>query len=821
MVGSATSNDGVLNVNDAPAITTQPVNVTTNPGTNATFTVAASGTAPLSYQWRKGTSPLYNAGKYSGVTTTTLTITGVADAEEGNYNCEVSNMAGSATSDNGVLTVNDAPVITTQPISQTKNLGENASFTVAASGTAPLSYQWRKGTSPLSDTGKFSGVTTTTLTISDVADAEEGNYNCVVSNMVGSATSDDASLTVRDVAPVITTQPVSQTKNPGENATFTVAASGTAPLSYQWSEGTSPLSNGGKYSGVTTTTLTITGVADAEEGNYNCVVSNVAGSATSDNASLTINDAPVITTQPVSQIKNLGETATFTVAASGTAPLSYQWRKGTSPLSNAGKYSGVTTTTLTITSVAATEEGNYNCVVTNMAGTATSNDASLTIGASFTLSGTKNDKDGGSVISTPSGISCGIGCQTYSASFGGSVLLTATPDTGASYQFIKWTGDSECNDSVQQLTNPITIAMSANKTCNAVFDRAPTANIEVRTIPDGAVTPGGTPPMPEITERVDYVLKSNALDPDVGDILTYVWEATAPTGTQANILDTLPDPKSRLFNVITPPSTTSEVVVKVTVTDSYGLSTISQLSIRALNFTAPVAREIGICMPAVSTQWRYFAPQKNSYDQDTLNLTGIYLLTTFQNGNPAWIFPTDGVAKHGNAAKENQQAKFWADSSTWKTGLEDDYERGLYTIYRTPDTSITASARFFIRLYLASAPIDYCGPVPGSTKLGPNTGEWYFLADTKNFRRDLSVRGTIMAPDGIPLSGVIVDGGPLGEKVTGADGTFLFQNVNYGLNYTITPSKDEYCFTSQSRTAYVVPPGEEIHSFTATAGSCS
>src|SRR3990167_6453684 len=165
MVASIVSNDMSLTVNDAPVITTQPVSQTKNPGENASFTVAASGTAPLSYQWRKGTSPLSNAGKYSGVTTTTLTITGVTNAEEGNYNCVVANTIGSATSNDGVLAVNDAPIIPTHPVNVTTNPGTNATFTVAASGTAPLSYQWRKGTSPLSNAGKYSGATTTTLTI--------------------------------------------------------------------------------------------------------------------------------------------------------------------------------------------------------------------------------------------------------------------------------------------------------------------------------------------------------------------------------------------------------------------------------------------------------------------------------------------------------------------------------------------------------------------------------------------------------------------------------------------------------------------------------
>ena len=105
--------------------------------------MVATGTPPLSYQWKKGTTSLPGANEAS------LTLTSVTSADAGSYTVVVTNMAGSVTSDAAVLTVNTgggAPVITTQPASQTVVVGQPVTFNVVATGTPPLSYQWRKGT---------------------------------------------------------------------------------------------------------------------------------------------------------------------------------------------------------------------------------------------------------------------------------------------------------------------------------------------------------------------------------------------------------------------------------------------------------------------------------------------------------------------------------------------------------------------------------------------------------------------------------------------------------------------------------------------------
>ena len=366
--GSVTSSAATLTVNPAvvaPTITTQPVSQTVTPGANVIFTVVATGTAPLTYQWKLG------GVNVSGGTSAALNLTSVTTGQAGSYTCTVGNTAGSVTSSAATLTVNPvvvAPTITTQPISQTVTAGANVTFTVVANGTAPLTYQWKLGGV------NVSGGTSATLNLTSVTTGQVGSYTCTVGNSAGSVTSSAATLTVNPavVAPTITTQPVSQTVTAGANVSFTVVANGTAPLTYQWKLG------GANVSGSTSATLNLTGVTTGQAGSYTCTVGNSAGSVTSSAATLTVNPAvvaPTITTQPVSQTVSAGANVSFAVASSGTAPLSYQWKQ------NGVIVSGGTSATLNLTSVTTAQAGSYTCTVGNTAGSVTSSAATLTVNA--------------------------------------------------------------------------------------------------------------------------------------------------------------------------------------------------------------------------------------------------------------------------------------------------------------------------------------------------------------------------------------------------------------------------------------------------------
>jgi hypothetical protein len=366
----------------APSITTQPANQTVTAGQTATFSVAASGTAPLSYQWQK------NAANISGATGASYTTPATTTADSGaQFRCIVSNSAGTATSNAATLTVNAAvvaPSITTQPANQTVTAGQTATFSVAANGTAPLSYQWQK------NAANISGATGASYTTPATTTADSGaTFRCVVSNSAGSATSNAATLTVNAavVVPSITTQPANQTVTAGQTASFSVAAGGTAPLSYQWQK------NAANISGATGTSYTTPATTTADSGaQFRCIVSNSAGSATSNAATLTVNAAvvaPSITTQPANQTVTAGQTATFSVAANGTAPLAYQWQKNAANISGATSASYTTPTTTTADSGA-----QFRCIVSNSAGSATSNAATLTVNSGgFTGNGTGLNAD--------------------------------------------------------------------------------------------------------------------------------------------------------------------------------------------------------------------------------------------------------------------------------------------------------------------------------------------------------------------------------------------------------------------------------------------
>jgi len=182
--------------------------------------------------------------------------------------------------------------------------------------------------------------------------------------------------------PSIGLQPANQSVIPGGTANFTIVAGGTSPLSYHWQKNNGNLNNGGHYSGVFTSTLTIMGADANDAANYRCVVTNAYGSITSGNASLTVTNfisPPIITQQPTNQTVAAGGTANLSVSAIGTEPLSYRWQKNNSNLSNGGHYSGATTDTLTISGADAGDSASYRCVVTNVYGTTNSATATLTI----------------------------------------------------------------------------------------------------------------------------------------------------------------------------------------------------------------------------------------------------------------------------------------------------------------------------------------------------------------------------------------------------------------------------------------------------------
>ncbi len=208
-----------------------------------------------------------------------------------------------------------------------------------------------------------------------VADLEgDGRPAIIFANQFSSYFSIYQNLTPFGGPPVITQQPTNQTVASGNAAMFSVAATGSTPLSYQWNfEGTNILE-------ATNTTLILTNVQLSQSGSYAVLVTNTLGSVLSSNAFLAVVlSPPTITNQPASLTNNAGTTATFSVTAGGSLPLSYQWLKNSSPMMDGGNVSGSATANLTLTNVQDSDVAGYTVAITNVAGSVTSSVAKLVV----------------------------------------------------------------------------------------------------------------------------------------------------------------------------------------------------------------------------------------------------------------------------------------------------------------------------------------------------------------------------------------------------------------------------------------------------------
>jgi alpha-tubulin suppressor-like RCC1 family protein len=359
-----------------PSFSTQPRAVLVRTGQTASFNAAAAGTPAPTLQWQ--TRAANSSGAWTdvaGATGASFTTAVLGLADNGlQVRAVASNGLGSAESAPVTVSVSDldiAPGITTQPATIAVAAGGDAVFAVAARGTEALSYQWRFNGQPLT------GANAPVLKLAAVTAAQAGRYSVVVSNGAGSVTSDNATLDVTAgtpaaVAPTIVTQPVSVLVNAGNTATLAVGVAGTGPFSYQWFKGGQPLA------GATAAYYSVPAATQADGGSYAVQVSNAAGSASSWNVVITVNQSaapqPVaITTQPSAQVQLPGGSATFAVAASGSGPFSYQWLKNGAPVA------GANAAVLVLPNLQAADAGSYSVSVSNALGDRTSSVASLSV----------------------------------------------------------------------------------------------------------------------------------------------------------------------------------------------------------------------------------------------------------------------------------------------------------------------------------------------------------------------------------------------------------------------------------------------------------
>ncbi len=344
-----------------PEITDQPDSAEVCDGDAVTFTVVADGDPPLEYQWQKDGVPIFDAIEAS------YTIDPVGPEAAANYDVVVTNPCGSVTSKLATLTIiEEGPSISEHPQDAGLCAGDSVTFTVTAEPAETLSYQWRH------DGADIPGANETSFTIDVTVPGDAGQYDVVVSNVCGQVTSDPATLTVGS-GPTITAHPQDQTICDGEPVTFTVTVEGTEPLTYQWRRDGTPIFGENEAS------YTIDPVGPGADAEFDVVISNACGTVTSNAATLTVDEGPVITAQPQDRSVCEGNSVTLTVTATGLEPLTYQWRM------NGTDVPGAESDSLVIDPAAPADAGDYDVVITNPCGSLTSETATLTVNVAPTI----------------------------------------------------------------------------------------------------------------------------------------------------------------------------------------------------------------------------------------------------------------------------------------------------------------------------------------------------------------------------------------------------------------------------------------------------
>jgi hypothetical protein len=357
-------------------ITSQPGNQAVCPGGSASFSVAASG-ASVSFQWRKNSTPLSNGGNISGADTTMLTINPVGAGDAGSYDAVATSSLGiTATSSAATLSLKAAPAITSSPTNVTVCESQSASFTASATGEG-ISFQWRRNQLPLSNGGSITGANSPMLTINPTVAGDAGSYDVVVSGDCSPpATSSAATLTV-NTAPTISSDPANQTACENGLASFTAGANGSPSPTVQWQVSTDGGSNFNDIPGATSATLSFTTNASQDGNKYRAVFANSCSTATTTAATLTVNTAPAVSTNPGDTTVCEGTMASFTAAANGDPSPTVQWQVSTDG-TNFSDIVGATSTTLSFTASASQNGNKYRAVFSNTCNTATTSAATLT-----------------------------------------------------------------------------------------------------------------------------------------------------------------------------------------------------------------------------------------------------------------------------------------------------------------------------------------------------------------------------------------------------------------------------------------------------------
>lgn len=357
----------------APTITRAPEGGAKSAGMTATLTVEASGTTPLTYEWKKDGAPI------GGVNQPSLLLANLTPAHAGSYTVTVSNAAGSATSAPAVVSVSTAPVLSSTNLGTAVTAGssgfDDVRFYVYAYGSN-LRFEWSRTQNANVETGwdstgkGFYSI----LTINNARYSDQGYVTARVSNSEGSIDLPTSTLTVMGqtaAAPTISRDLSDQAFPLGQSATLSVAVAGTYPMQFQWYKNGEPIAGGTEsafQAGTATTySYTFPSVQTGDAGSYRLTLTNPFGTTTSATAVVQATTPPVALTVDLDDRHGvLGQSITLEIAASGVGTLTYQWYK------NGAAIAGATTPRYAITSLQPTDAGTYTVTVSNGYATVTS-----------------------------------------------------------------------------------------------------------------------------------------------------------------------------------------------------------------------------------------------------------------------------------------------------------------------------------------------------------------------------------------------------------------------------------------------------------------
>ena len=341
IAGTTKSSPIVISRASAPLILSQPKSQVLQYGETATFAIEATGTEPIDYLWFKDGKPMENNTK------PLLKLNKITKADEGIYSVRVKNPYGKEISKvSNLIVKTDPPKITVQPKDSELPLGATARFNVEATGNTPLKYKWYKN-------GKLiKGETGASLILPNITTDDISIYSVSVTNTFGKDTSKIANL-ILATPPSILILSKNNYLMIDSKIELEVKAEGTEPMTYQWYRGTEPIIGGNKSK------YSKNSIKQLDFGTYHVEITNIAGTTKSSPIVISRASAPLILSQPKSQVLQYGETATFAIEATGTEPIDYLWFKDGKPMENNTK------PLLKLNKITKADEGIYSVRVKN------------------------------------------------------------------------------------------------------------------------------------------------------------------------------------------------------------------------------------------------------------------------------------------------------------------------------------------------------------------------------------------------------------------------------------------------------------------------